>query len=656
MHRENNGWQERLGRLCGIAPRERRRRAAQRRPGLTAEALESRHMMAIAVAGALPDLIVAPGGTILPIDTAAQFSVTGVTVQGTVVEMATQAGTGSSVRSLFLELYDQAIPGRSAAPISTANFLSYVNAGAYDSSIFHRATDFAGDAGPAKFLQGGGFTADAEGWGNVATVAPINLEWAANRPNAKGTISYARTSDVNSATSGFFFNVVANPSFDAVGNQYAAFGRVVGDGQAILDSYAAFRRVNASAVTPAFATLPVSSVDGITYENLPDRLVTVLSAGVVASPATAFSLTATSSAPTIASVVVDAAGKLQLAVGQTRGSATITVTGTDLSGASVQDTFTVAVGVPGIAVADGVTAITSAQAQAVALGAAALNAVATSKTFTISNPGDVPLTITGVTLPAGVKLVEAAPTSVPAGGSANLVVALDTVALKAVSGSIAIASSASATPFSIPVSGVVFGKPELPTRVVSAWGNGTKIILSWTASVDNGSPVTRSDVYALQFDTPTWPTWKSVAVVWGTATSTEVFGLDITKAIAFKVASKNAAGFSKLSNDGVKYLMAPRTPEAIVAAAAGTGTASLTWQQAVQPEDAITKSFRPLTGYVVFVRQVGTVAWTRYADIPVVTSTTVTGLVAGRSYQFALRAKSDSGGSLISKPSNSVTL
>jgi len=653
MHREKNGWQELLGRLCGIAPRERRHRASQRRPGLAGEALESRHMMAIAVAGALPDLVVAPGGTIAPIDTAAQFSVTGVTVQGTVVEMATQAGTGSSVRSLFLELYDQAIPGRSAAPISTANFLSYVNAGAYDSSFFHRATDFAGDAGPAKFLQGGGFTSDAQGWHVVPTGSPINLEWAADRPNAKGTISYARTSDPNSATSGFFFNVVANPSFDASGNQYAAFGHVVGDGQAILDSYAALRRVNASAVTSAFGTLPVSSVDGITYQNLPDRLVKVLSADVVASPATTFGLTAISSAPTIASVVVDAAGKLQLAVGQTRGTATITVTGTDLSGASVQDTFTVAVGIPGIAVADGVTTITSAQAQAVSLGAAALNAVATSKTFTIRNSGDVPLSITGVTLPAGVKLVEAAPTSIPAGGSANLVVALDTVALKAVSGSIAIASSASATPFSIPVTGNVYGKPAAPTGVISAWGNGTKAILSWTAAVDNGSPVTASAVYALEVGTTTW---TKVADVASTATSAEVFGLDITKAFAFKVASKNAAGFSKLSNDGVKYLMAPITPAAIVATAAGQGSASLTWQHAVQPWDGLTKSYRPLTGYVVFTREVGTVAWTRYADIPVVTSTTVTGLVAGRSYQFALRAKSDSGGSLISRASNSATV
>ena len=118
MHREKNGWQERLGRWCGIAPRERRRRASQRRSALAGEALESRHMMAIAVAGALPDLVVAPGGAIAAIDTAAEFSVTGVNVQGTVVKLATQAGTGSSVRSLFLELYDQAIPGRSAAPIS----------------------------------------------------------------------------------------------------------------------------------------------------------------------------------------------------------------------------------------------------------------------------------------------------------------------------------------------------------------------------------------------------------------------------------------------------------------------------------------------------------------------------------------------------------
>ena len=189
-------------------------------------------MMAITVASPLPDLVVAPGGTVAPIDTAAQFSVSGVTVQGTVVKMATQRGTGASVDSVFVELYDQAVAGRSAAPVSTANFLSYVNKGSYTSTFFHRASDFAGEVGPATFLQGGGYTNVAGSTlGTVATVAPINLEWAADRPNARGTIAYARTSDPNSATSGFFFNVAANPGFDATGNQYATFGRVVGGGR-----------------------------------------------------------------------------------------------------------------------------------------------------------------------------------------------------------------------------------------------------------------------------------------------------------------------------------------------------------------------------------------------------------------------------------------
>jgi len=638
----------------GVAPQDRparRRRPGSARHGLAGEALESRHMMAIVVAGALPDLVVAPGATIGPIDTAAEFSVSGVTVQGTVVKMATQNGAAASVDSLFVELYDKAIPGRSAAPISTANFLSYVNKGSYTSNFFHRATDFAGDVGPAKFLQGGGFTnvPGSPNIGTVATTAPIDLEWAADRPNAKGTIAYARTDVLKSATSGFFFNVTDNFMFDATANQYATFGRVIGGGQAIIDAYAKLPRVNGGG---PFATLPVSSTVGLVDANIRDRLLMLNTATVVASPQTAVGISVVSSDPTIASVVVNAAGKLQLAVGQTHGTAIITVTGTDLSGAAVQDAFTVAVGIPVIAVADGATALVSGQAKAISLGAAALGTVATSKTFTVTNPGDAPLSISGVTLPAGVKLVQALPASIPAGGSANLIVALDTAALKAVSGSIAIASSASATPFSIPVTGVVFGKPELPTRVLSSWGNGTKVMLSWTAAVDNGSPVTVSAVYALKIGTATW---VKVADVPGAATSTEVFGLELTAAYAFKVASKNAAGFSKLSNDAVIFLMAPNTPTAIVATAAGQGTVNLGWKQADQPWDMVTQTFRPLTGYVVFVREVGAAGWTRYADIAVVTSTSVTGLVAGKSYQFALRAKSLSGGSLISTASNTVT-
>jgi len=650
MHRDMSGWHEWLERWCGVAPRGRRSRAVHARQRLAGESLEARRVMAIAVAGPLPDLWFAPNATAAPLDTAAAFAVSGVTAQGTVVKMAMQKGAGASVDSLFVELYDKATATRSAAPISTANFLSYVNSGSYDSSFFHRATDFAGDNGPAKFLQGGGFTSGPQGWNVVPTGNPINLEWAADRPNAKGTISFARTNELNSATSGFFFNVVANPSFDGSGNQYAAFGRVVGNGQSILDSYAALRRVNASALTTAFATLPVSSVDGITYQNLPERLVTVVSADVVASPATTFGLTATSSAPTIASVIVDADGRLRLAVGQTHGTATITVTATDLSGASVQDAFTVSVGVPAIGVADGVTALSSAQAQAVGLGAAAVGATAPAKTFTVTNSGDAPLSIGGVTLPAGVKVVQALPASIPVGESANLIVALDTAAVKSVSGSIAIATNAAGSPFSIPVAGTVYGKPAAPTGVVTAWANGVKVVITWTPAVDNGSPLSGSTVYAMKVGTPSW---TKVANVAGSATSVEVTGLDITAAWAFKLTSTNAAGIGPLSA-GAKWLYAPLAPGLIVAASTAPGTATISWQNALQPWDPIGKIFRPLTGYVLFYREVGTTAWTRSGDLPVVTSTTVTGLVPGKTYQFALRAKSDSGGSLISKPSNNL--
>ena len=612
------------------------------------ESLEARTVMAIAVAAPLPDLWFAPNATAAPIDTAAGFSVSGVALQGTVVKLATQAGSDASVRNLFVELYDQAGPGRSAAPISTANFLTYVTSASYSSTFFHRATDFAGDNGPAKFLQGGGFTnISGASIGTVVTGAPITLEWAADRPNAAGTIAYARTSDPNSATSGFFFNVAANPGFDSTGNQYATFGRVVGDGQTILNAYAALTRVNAGVT---FATLPVSSVAGLSNDNIRDRLLMLRSATVVASPATAFGLAASSSDPAIASVLVDAAGKLYLASGAKHGTATITVTATDLSGASVQDAFTVSVGIPGIGVADGVTALASAQARAVGLGAAAVGATAAAKTFTVTNSGDAPLSIGGVTLPAGVKVVQALPASIPVGGSANLIVALDTAAVKSVSGSIAIATNAAGSPFSIPVAGTVYGKPAAPTGVVTAWANGVKVVITWTPAVDNGSPLSGSTVYAMKVGTPSW---TKVANVAGSATSVEVTGLDITAAWAFKINSTNAAGIGPLSA-GAKWLYAPLAPGLIVAASTAPGTATISWQNALQPWDPIGKIFRPLTGYVLFYREVGTAAWTRSGDLPVVTSTDVTGLVVGKTYQFALRAKSDSGGSLISRPSNSL--
>ncbi len=120
------------------------------------------------------------------------------------------------------------------APISTANFLSYVDSGFYNGTIFHRVmVDF--------MIQGGGFTKDGK---QKATSAPIQNEWKNGLKNTKYTLAMARRGDrkpndetVNSATSQFFINTGENASLDMKqpdGGAYAVFGKVV-EGTDVVD-------------------------------------------------------------------------------------------------------------------------------------------------------------------------------------------------------------------------------------------------------------------------------------------------------------------------------------------------------------------------------------------------------------------------------------
>ncbi len=104
------------------------------------------------------------------------------------------------------------------APITVTNFLQYVDAKAYDGTIFHRViSNF--------MIQGGGFTPDGN---QKPTEAPIMLESQNGLKNDIGTISMARTNSPNSATSQFFINVSKNDFLNyAPGNAgYAVFGKV----------------------------------------------------------------------------------------------------------------------------------------------------------------------------------------------------------------------------------------------------------------------------------------------------------------------------------------------------------------------------------------------------------------------------------------------
>ena len=86
------------------------------------------------------------------------------------------------------------------APLTVANFLNYVDKGFYDGLIFHRVMD-------GFMIQGGGHYPNLQ---HKSTGRPIKNEASSEVPNNRGTLAMARTSYINSATSGFYINLVDN--------------------------------------------------------------------------------------------------------------------------------------------------------------------------------------------------------------------------------------------------------------------------------------------------------------------------------------------------------------------------------------------------------------------------------------------------------------
>jgi cyclophilin family peptidyl-prolyl cis-trans isomerase len=110
------------------------------------------------------------------------------------------------------------------APETVKNFLSYVNEGFFDKTVFHRVIK-------GFMVQGGGFELKEDGSiEQKPTKAPIPNEAKNGLKNKRGSIAMARTNDPHSATAQFFINHSDNdnldyPSFDGWG--YAVFGEVV---------------------------------------------------------------------------------------------------------------------------------------------------------------------------------------------------------------------------------------------------------------------------------------------------------------------------------------------------------------------------------------------------------------------------------------------
>jgi cyclophilin family peptidyl-prolyl cis-trans isomerase len=124
------------------------------------------------------------------------------------------------------------------APISTNNFLDYVNEGHFDGLIFHRVI-------PGFMIQGGGFDSAMS---QKKSKSPIKNEASNGLKNVTGSIAMARTNVVDSATAQFFINVKdndflnhKNTSPDGYG--YAVFGQVV-DGMDVVHAIEKVKTAN----------------------------------------------------------------------------------------------------------------------------------------------------------------------------------------------------------------------------------------------------------------------------------------------------------------------------------------------------------------------------------------------------------------------------
>jgi peptidyl-prolyl cis-trans isomerase B (cyclophilin B) len=126
------------------------------------------------------------------------------------VELTTSMGV------IRLELDD------AKAPLSAANFLTYVNKGHYDGTVFHRVIK-------GFMVQGGGMTPDMK---QKPTDEQIQNEANNGLTNDKYTVAMARTNAPHSATSQFFINTKDNGFLNFTAESpsgwgYCVFGKVV---------------------------------------------------------------------------------------------------------------------------------------------------------------------------------------------------------------------------------------------------------------------------------------------------------------------------------------------------------------------------------------------------------------------------------------------
>ena len=229
------------------------------------------------------------------------------------------------------------------APLNVANFLSYVNSGAFANTFVHRSV-------PGFVIQGGGYKA-VSSLDSITRLSPVALEYKV--ANTRGTVAMARSDAANSATSEWFINLVDNTASLRPGgvsvDGYTVIGRVLGTGMTVADAIAALPSINivGGATNTPFSTVPLRNFNGTSADL--SNLVVVNSAVVVPVYPTAASTKAAIEFAVVnlggGSVVSAALSGSTLAITPlAAGTATLSVRAADTNGNFISGNITVTVG------------------------------------------------------------------------------------------------------------------------------------------------------------------------------------------------------------------------------------------------------------------------------------------------------------------------
>ncbi len=189
-------------------------------------------------------------------------------LNGTTLQFHTNFSTESVGAKFFIEVYNDQNQTNNTTPITTNNFIEYVNDGSFDKTLIHRlVSDFV--------IQGGGYT-----WPSLASNQsggyPLRVKSKGeiiNEPinsNLMGTIAMAKVSgQPNSATSEWFINLSDNKSLDTQNEGFSVFGHLLGDSiknPLLLNDQEKYN-VNYSDVGLNLAELPLINVQGNVIDN-----------------------------------------------------------------------------------------------------------------------------------------------------------------------------------------------------------------------------------------------------------------------------------------------------------------------------------------------------------------------------------------------------